>query len=117
MNNRIKVGSMLVAMWALGGPVMGQLHSSTLIILEGDTIVVLEEELFAGGDEIFMAHFAGHMPGIFLQDEEGDVIDSRRRGRRGGQRLALMKMWQIAEFLDLSDEQVEYVIEAVRSFY
>ena len=115
MNNRIKVGSMLVAMWALGGPVMGQLHSSTLIILEGDTIVVLEEELFAGGDEIFMAHFGGHMPGIFLQDEEGDVIDSRRRGRRGGQRLALMKMWQIAEFLDLSDDQVDQLFPILRA--
>lgn len=115
MNNRIKVGSILVAMWALGGPLMGQAKSNTLIISGGDTIVYLEGELFAGGDEIFMAHSGGHMPGIFFQDEEEDVMVTRWWGRRGGRRLALMKMWQIAEFLDLSDEQVDKLFPVLRA--
>lgn len=115
MNIRLTVGSMLVAMWALGGPLMGQTQSNTRLIPGGDTSVYIGGELYAGGEGIAMAHFRGHMPGIFFQDNDEEVIVNRWRGRRGGQRLALMKMWQIAEFLDLSDEQVDQLFPVLRA--
>lgn len=115
MSVRFTIGRLLVAMWVLAGPLMGQTQSNTLIISGGDTIVYLEGELFAGGAGIVIAHSGGHRPGIFLQDEAEDMIDARWRGHRGGRRLALMKMWQIADFLDLSDEQVDKLFPVLRA--
>ncbi len=91
MNIRMTIGSMLAALMVLGGPLKGESPTNTLII--------------SGGDR----------PGYWLQDKNGDVTGIRPQGRRSGRRLALMKMWQIADYLDLSDEQVDKLFPILRA--
>ncbi len=115
MNIRFKVGTLLVAMWALGGQLMGQAPSNTLIISGGESLEYIDGALFTGGEKIIIAYGGSHKPGVFFQDEEEKVTGNQRQGRRGGQRLALMKMWQIADYLDLSDGQVDKLFPVLRA--